>query len=175
MRVLLTYVSSVNGKITNGYDPDVTKWSSKEDKEQFHKIRDDADVIIRSSRTYELVKGMSKPEGQLMVVMTRSPEKYKVESSDDTVEFTDKEPREVVAELEKRGYKSILVAAGGTLTSQFFRYGLVDEFYLTIEPKIFGTGVNMIGELDFTTEMELMSADRLNGQGTMLLKYRVRK
>lgn len=175
MKVLLTYVSSVNGKITRGSDDDVFAWSSKEDKEHFHKVRDSARAIIRSSKTYEIVKGGTRAEGQLMVVMTRSPQNYRAEELSGVVEFTDMSPVEVVRSLEDRGYESVLIAAGGGLSSQFFRDGLIDEFHLTIEPLIFGTGVPMFAELDYVSNLELIEQERLNSKGTILLKYRVIK
>ena len=176
MKVLLTYVSSLNGKITNASDPDVTKWNSAEDKEHFKKVKAQADTIVRSSKTYEISKTNSKAkDGQLMIVLTRNPEKYSLKDVEDRLEFTNDSPTELIEKLKKRGRKSVLLAIGGNLSAQFFQEGLIDEFHLTIEPILFGTGTNMIAETDFMTNLKLVSSVKLNEQGTLLLKYAVVK
>lgn len=43
-------------------------------------------------------------------------------------------------ELNKKGYKNILVEGGPTLLGSFLRENLIDEVFLTLVPKIFGSG-----------------------------------
>jgi riboflavin biosynthesis pyrimidine reductase len=40
--------------------------------------------------------------------------------------------------LAERGVKRVLVEGGGTLNFSFFRENLVDEFYITVTPRILG-------------------------------------
>ena len=42
-------------------------------------------------------------------------------------------------ELVKKGYKYVLVEGGPTLLGSFLKEGLIDEIFLTIAPKIYGT------------------------------------
>ena len=45
---------------------------------------------------------------------------------------------ELMAELERRGFRQILVEGGGNINAQFFEASLVDEVYLTLCPLILG-------------------------------------
>lgn len=45
----------------------------------------------------------------------------------------------LVRKLQQKGYKHVLVEGGPTLLGSFLREGLVDEVFLTIAPKIYGT------------------------------------
>lgn len=171
MKLTLTYVSTVNGKITKGDDPDVTKWSSPEDKEHFEAIRDQFPVIIRSSSTYKVAQASEREVRQ--IVMTRDPAKYESQSHSKTVEFTAESPKELIARLSKEGVAKALLAVGGTMAAIFFEEGLIDEFQVTLEPYVFGAGVNMIGEREFFTDLKLESVEQLNDRGTLLLTYSV--
>lgn len=46
---------------------------------------------------------------------------------------------DLVEELKGEGYKHILVEGGPTLLGSFLKEGLIDEIFLTIAPKIFGS------------------------------------
>ena len=47
--------------------------------------------------------------------------------------------KQLVSELNKKGYKNVLVEGGPTLLGAFLKENLIDEIFLTISPKIFGT------------------------------------
>ena len=46
-------------------------------------------------------------------------------------------------DLYKKGYKNVLVEGGPTLLGSFLRMNLIDEIFLTIAPRIFGTESNL--------------------------------
>lgn len=174
MRVLLTYVATLNGKITMSDDPDVVGWTSREDQNHFKALKAEADVIIRSSVTYEIAKEQVKVPNQLQIVLTRNPDKYLDEEEKGVLEFTAESPKELIARLKKMGFGTVLIAVGGNLSAQFFKEGLIDEFYLTLEPKIFGQGKDMIDDIIMEINLTLVEAPQvLNNQGTVLLKYKV--
>lgn len=49
---------------------------------------------------------------------------------------------ELVKEFTKKGYKHILVEGGPTLLGSFLKENLMDELFLTIAPKIYGSKPN---------------------------------
>jgi len=174
MKIVLTYAATLNAKITKGDDPDVSKWTSSEDREYFKKFRSQFNLIIKSSKTHEASKSYDKPKaGRLIVVLTRDPAKYQSEKVDRQLEFTNEPVTELIKRLGKDGYDKALLAAGGKISALFIQDKLIDEFQLTLEPKMFGQGVNMIGEGDFEVEFKLDSMEKLNDKGTLLLKYSV--
>ncbi len=174
MEITLVYVSSLNGKITKGSDSHVPKWSSVEDQKHFASLLKEFEVIITGRKTYEAsLKAGSKKEGKLRVVLTREPEKYKSKSIPGVLEFTKDSPTKIVNRLKSSGYKKVLLASGGTVTSQFLKAGLVNNIVLTVEPLLFGKGTPMIAEDDFEVKLRLEEFRKLNKQGTLLLRFSV--
>jgi dihydrofolate reductase len=107
--------------------------------------------------------------GRLHVVLTR-------DTSDKTdipgvVEYTDKSPQEIVADLEARGYSEAVMAGGAVANALYLKAGLVDEIWLTVEPLIFGTGIDLFKGVEFDVRAQLVSVEQLNEGGTLHLKY----
>lgn len=172
--VTLAYVASVNGKITQGKNPDVTSWNSKEDRAHFSKLVDEHPAIILSSAAYEPVKKYLKhTPGKLRVVMTRHPQKYAKETIPGQLEFTDKSPQTLIADLQSRGVSKILLATGGQITAKFLKAKLVDRLLLTLEPQIFGSGTPLVAESSLRVTLKLLNVTRLNPPGTLLLTYKI--
>jgi len=82
-------------------------------------------------------------------------------------------PEDVVAECQQKGYKNMIMAGGPHLTTSFFQKKLIDELWLTIEPKIFGTGGNLVIEEKLDIDLRLLNIEKVNGKGTLITKYAV--
>lgn len=168
-------VQTVNGKITEGGDIKVYKWTSKEDKQHFEALVAQHNLIIMGSSTYVAAKKVIKPEaGKLRVIVTRNPEKYAEDTIPNQLEFTSASPQDIVKQCEERGFTEMLLAGGGQINTLFFNAKLVDELILTIEPKLFGTGKGIVDETVNPTEMQLISVEKLNEEGTLLAHYKVK-
>jgi dihydrofolate reductase len=171
----MVMVTTLDGKITKGDDPHIHQWTSKEDQEYFSSLIKSNNLLVFGSQTYEAAKNrMHLSQGKLRVVLTRNPEKYKRDSVPGQLEFSNESPRQLVARLRKKGYKTLLLLGGGVVNALFLRAGLVDELHLTLEPKIFGRGKALVNE-EVNVSLKLTSVKKLNSQGTLLLKYRVLK
>lgn len=176
MKIAMVSVSSLNGKITKGQDFNVYSWTSKEDSEFFFSSIARNNLIVMGSKTYEAARKIIKhKKNKLRIVLTRNPNKYLGQIIKGILEFTNESPLELVRRLEDRGYKKMLVVGGGTINSLFLKSKLVNEIYLTIEPKIFGTGKSLIKEENLDASLKLISFKKLNKQGTLLLKYKIVK
>ena len=51
---------------------------------------------------------------------------------------------------------------------------LVDEIWLTIEPSIFGLGVDLLHGVQFDLQARLIHMERLNDAGAVHLRYSLR-
>ncbi|MBI4009065.1 dihydrofolate reductase [Candidatus Roizmanbacteria bacterium] len=174
MKVVVVMVETLNGKITKGVNPDVTVWTSKEDQRHFQAVLSKHSLIVMGSKTFAAARKQIKLEAKkLRVVLTRDPEKYKKFKVTGQLEFTSESPQKLVSRMKKKGYKTMLVVGGGEINSLFFKTGLVDELYLTIEPKIFGEGRPLVSEEELDISLRLLSIKKLNSKGTLLLKYSV--
>lgn len=87
--------------------------------------------------------------------------------------------KELARDLYKKGYKNILVEGGPTLLGSFLKENLIDEIFLTIAPKIFGsqnlTTLNLVeGYLfppDKIKKLKLLSVKKIKDE--LFLRYRV--
>lgn len=173
MKVILVSVSSLDGKITKGDDPNIYSWTSKEDKKLFFLLIKKHNLVVMGSKTYEAARDIIKlQKNKLRVVLTRNPEKYASSLVAGSLEFSSESPLKLVSRLEKAGYKEMLLVGGSTIATLFFKANLVDELHITIEPYIFGIGKTIVNE-ELDVSLRLISIKRLNKQGTLRLKYKV--
>lgn len=174
MKVTAVMVSTINGKITRGDDPDIKKWTSKEDGAHFHLMLAQSKLIVMGSSTYEAAReSMRHEEGKLRVVLTHSPEKYQQDEIPGQLVFSSETPQELVGRLEKEGYQEMLLVGGGQTNAEFVKAKVLTSLCLTIEPKLFGTGKPVVGEGEFFVNAKLESVKQLNEQGTLLLEYAI--
>lgn len=146
MKIILCMVLSVDGKSTKHNLSDQS-WASSEDQEHLSKLISENNLILMGGKTYELAKShMKLSEGKLRVVVTHSLEKYSEDKVEGQLEFVSGSISEVVSNLENRGFKKMLLLSGENLNKEFFENNLVDEIYLTVEPKVFGSGKGMVSE-----------------------------
>lgn len=175
MKIILAMVISVDGKSTKHDLPDQS-WASREDGKHLSKLISANNLILMGGKTYELVKSHIKPtEGKLRVVVTHDPEKFSEDAVKGQLEFVSGSIGEIVGDLGERGYKQMLLLSGEHLNKEFFEANLIDEIYLTVEPKIFGSGNGILSPANLDIQLELLEMEKLNEQGTILLRYKVVK
>ena len=174
MKIVLVFVSTLDGKVTKWGDPHVKSWSSQKDQNYFNKIWADAKLIIMGSNTFN-AEPFRPSLNHLLVVMTGQPAKYKSQEVIDRLEFTNKSPVQLVQRFEREGYEQILLVGGAHIATSFLKVQLVDEIWLTIEPKIFGMGGNFVIEEKLDINLRLIHCERANEQGTLITKYEVLK
>ena len=89
------------------------------------------------------------------------------------LEFTNIPPKELLEDLEKRGYKEVAICGGSSIYTMFMEAGLVTNIYMTIEPRLFGTGMTVFNKpLDI--KLNLISSEKLSDD-VLFLEYRVVK
>jgi dihydrofolate reductase len=161
--------------MTRHVEKNIHAWTSKEDQEHFRSLIDEHDALVMGTGTYDIAKTSirHKPK-KLRIVLTHHPERYKNQEIKNQLEFHTLSPSELVSMLTDRGHKKLLVVGGGRMITEFLRDGLVDFLYITVEPKIFGTGNPMIATEDLDIELQLIKNAVLNKQGTILLEYKTK-
>ena len=140
-------------------------WTSKEDKTFFSEKSKKAGVVVVGYNTFQTI-GKPLPE---RVNVVYAPKGTTIKG----VEVTQKEPKELIEDLESRGFTEVVIAGGAQIYTMFMQSGLVDTLYLTIEPIIFGSGINLFNaEIEYNLQLE--SEKKLNDD-TILLEYSVIK
>lgn len=174
MKVILVFVSALDGKVTKWGDPHVRDWSSKQDQQYYKQIWKDAKLIVMGSSTFIAEKFAASPN-HLLLVMTRQPSKYNQYKVSGQIEFSDITPNKLIEQSKKKGYEKMMLVGGAHVATSFFKEQLIDELWLTIEPKIFGTGGNFVIEEKLNIDLQMISCEKVNDQGTLIAKYAVMK
>jgi dihydrofolate reductase len=169
VKVIILAAVTIDGKLARNA-AHFSNWTSREDKRIFVQASKQAGVLVLGNNTY---KTLPAPlSGRLHIVMTRNPSAE--QGIPGVVEFTAQSPEEIVADLEARGYAEIALAGGAQVNSLFLAAGLVDELWLTVEPVIFGQGVDLFSGFDFDLRAKLTYLEQLNEDGAVHLRYRLK-
>ena len=164
MKIILMMAMTADGKIakTSDHFPD---WTSKEDKKYFFETTKKHGAVLMGEKTF---KTFPKPlPDRLNVVFTLEKNPKKQEN----VKWVSGDPEKVLDDLEKMGYGSAILGGGAFLNSQFLKKKLIDEIWLTIEPKIFGDGLGIFSG-DFNQDLKLISVEKIN-ENSVVVKYEV--
>jgi len=156
MRIILVMVMSVDGKTTRG-DESPNLWASPEDQDFFKKLKEKIGVLIMGRKTYEAA-GQPHGDGIKRIVMSHHGPT----------------PVEILKNLAKHGCQEALLVGGSEINGAFFADKLINEIYLTIEPKIFSEGLPLAQAIGHEVELELLNVRQLNPRGTLLLHYNVK-
>jgi dihydrofolate reductase len=176
MKIIMVAAVSQDGYITKGTDPDVSKWTSTEDKEFFAKIKSKHRFFVMGSKTYDSGAVIAKP-GTLKIILTKNPKKYASQQIDGQLEFENLSAQEL-NKIYGSKYKTCLLLGGGITYTEFLEANLVDEIYLTVEPLEFKSGTPLLANTntlsDFTDGIE-PEITVLNNSNTVLKHYILKK
>ena len=143
----------------------LANWTSKEDKQLFVKLTKEAGTMVMGARTFDTI-GRALP-GRRTIVYTTHPEKYR----DLGVDRTNRDPKELVAQVEKERGKALAVCGGAQVYDLFLQSGVVTDLYLTIEPILFGTGIPLF-KTAIEQTLKLEELKQLN-EHTVLVHYKL--
>lgn len=172
MKVIALYSSSIDGKIAKNKQ-DSLEWISSDAQKFFRAETTKGGIVITGRKTF--MKEAKPFEHRYNVVLTKNPKKYTKYVKEDVLEFTSDKPTKLIERLTSRKPESIFITGGQSVFSEFMEKGLIDEVWTTVEPVLFGSGVEPFKlDKNFTSEMELLHLTTLS-KNTVLLKYTVSK
>ena len=157
---------TADGKIAHN-DSHFPDWTSREDKKLFAEVSKKHKVLMMGEKTYNTLPGPLK--GRLNVVFTLKKDLPETAG----VKWVEGDPVDVLKELEKEGYTSALLGGGTYLNTLFLKNNLIDEIILTVEPKIFGSGLSLFDK-QTDINLELKELKKINSNAFMVT-YRVIK
>jgi len=166
-KITLIMVTTADGVIANTQHEDSFTWNSKEDKQHFRALSKEIATVILGSTTYAAAGGASLKD-RLNIVLTSRPDDFEPHPN---AVFMSGTPQDVIDLLVKREIGHAALIGGANVNRQFLIAGLVDELVLTLEPKLFGTGLRLSEDAELEVDMQLKQTKQLNEQGTLLLTY----
>ena len=167
MKVILMMAMTVDGKIAKD-ENHFADWTSKADKKSFVAETKTAGLILMGRKTYDTI-GRPLP-GRLNLIISRNPEEY--ENIPGELEYTNQSPKDILLDLEKRGFESVVLGGGASINSLFLKEGLIDELLLTIEPKLFASGLSLFKDISVDLDLELLEINKLS-DNVLQLRYKL--
>jgi len=166
MKIILVMAATLDGRIakTSDHFPD---WTSREDKKFFQRVSKEAGVIILGDKTFATFPAPLKDRLNVVFTMQENPKEI------EGVKWVKGEPEEVLEELEGMGYETAILGGGAAVNGMFLEKKLIDEIYVTVEPKIFGDGLSFF-KGDFDVNLKLKEIEKINDD-SVVLKYAVLK
>lgn len=161
MKVFIIAAITADGFIAKNPTHTPLDWTSKEDKQFFSERTKKAGAVIMGENTFKTIGQPLKDRLTIVYSKETWP----------GVETTQKEPKDLLKELEERGYKETAICGGSTIYTMFMESGLVDELYLTVEPIVFGQGMRLFNK-EIDKKLQLLSLQKISEQ-TVVLEYRV--
>lgn len=189
------FVQTVDGKTQvkrKGYWP----IGSKKDYQVLLELRAYADCLIHGGNlakefgevTFErlqnpffktLRKKLGKSTDLPYIVVTNHSENLRSHPWGANVTFFTGNLKKLLIDLKRKGHQSVLVEGGPTLLASFLKEGLIDEVFLTIVPKIYGTKSGQTLTLvegylfpkNSTKKLKLISVRTINSE--LFLRYKL--
>lgn len=174
MRIVLIVAQSLDGRITR-HDAPGASWASAADQTWFRQSLREFDAHVMARKTYETIRAQLQPpptSGPRRIVMTHHPENFANDTSPGTLEFTDDTAHQIRHQLIEAGCQACALLGGASAHDVFLAADLVDEIWVTIEPRLFGTGTPIVRETQDRT-LKLIHCARLEASDSILARYEV--
>ncbi len=121
------------------------------------------DAVVMGRSTFDhVVKSGQWPYEKPVFVLSRNLVSLP-EESEGKASLLRGSPREIMTEMENRGYGSIYVD-GGNVVQQFLNDDLVDELILTRIPVLLGSGIRLFANLEGKSHWKHEATEVLAGQ-----------
>ncbi len=172
MKIILMMAVTVDGRIAQRPDQNAD-WTSKADKKAFVSETKKHGAIIMGENTFKAMGQKSLP-GRFNLILSLEPENYKDKALPGQLEFFNGDPADVIRLLEDKNYQSAILGGGAKTNASFLKAGLVDEILITVEPRLFGVGINFTEGAELNTELELIEAKEI-GDNAIQLRYKIKK
>lgn len=172
--IIAIAVTSLDGRITRGDEPGAA-FASREDHVQFREAVSSCGAVIMGRTTYEVERerilrnARRSAPGPLRLVMTRDPGRFGADSVPGFLEFTSEPVADLADRLRSGCEGRIGILGGGTIYAGFAAAGLIDEWWITLEPRLFGRGTPLLAT---AAEQNLVLLEhRLLNRDTIWLRY----
>ncbi|HUD11502.1 MAG TPA: dihydrofolate reductase family protein [Candidatus Saccharimonadia bacterium] len=165
MKVFILAAQTADGYVGRNATHLAHTWTTYEDKRLFTWITKWAHVMVVGGNTYRTFD--RDLPGRRLIVYTRSQHAPK-----DNVEFTSEPPEQLLSRLEKEGVKGVAICGGTQIYDLFMQSGLVQELYITIQPKLFGAGISLF-QTSLDLDLKLDEAQVSTKDDTVILHYLV--
>lgn len=133
---------------------------------------DKVDCILMGRKTYQQITTELSPEvwmygGKQSYVFTQQ-----VQDPLPDITFTQRKPAELLRYLKHRKGKDIWICGGATLIEEMQREDLIDEYHLTLVPRLLGKGIPLFLPQNAGAALTLVACEQGNGMVDLIYRKR---
>ena len=146
-KIILYIAMTLDGFIADSHDGLSFLDAYNDDHEvqvSYNQLMTETDTLLMGRKTYDIVTQMSARwayPNHMTYVFTSRDEKDKI-----NIKFTSEQIETCVSRLKNMTGKDIWLVGGGRLIQPFIEKNLIDEYRITIIPKLLGSGVRLFLE-----------------------------
>lgn len=134
---------------------------------------DSVDCVLMGRVTYEQITTELSPDiwmygGKQTYVFTKTPQEPLPD-----IEFTQRNPVELLRWLKHRKGKDIWICGGAKLIEAMMAEDLVDEFHISLVPTLLGKGIPLFPTSDISRKLTLISTEKANGMVDLIYRKRL--
>lgn len=144
MKIIMIVAISIDGKIAI-HSKHFSNWTSVEDKNFLRSTLDKCDVIVMGNNTYKTAK---KPFLRRNCIVLTNSINTILKKSNNLIYCNPKNAK-LLNLINK--YKSVAVLGGTQTYNYCLENNLIDELFITIEPLVFGQGLNIFNSRKIKT------------------------
>lgn len=168
METILIAAMTADGYIGRHSTDKSTNWTSPEDKQFYVSQIKTVDAIVMGSVSFGTFNRY--PKDSNWVIYDYHPQQFVNPAPERiTAKATNAKPEDLLAEFKDQGYKRVAICGGKSIYSMFMASGLIDRFFITVEPVLFGDGVRLFDK-PRETRLNLENIHRLSEQ-TVVMEY----
>lgn len=174
MRCVLIVAQSLDGFITR-HDAPGAGWASAADQCWFRDALADFDCSVMGRVTYASARTQIRAagnNGRQRVIVTRNPTALAADTVPGSIHFTAAAPPAILAELAAAGRHRCALLGGAQIHDAFLAAGVVDELWVTIEPRLFGAGTPIVHARQ-DRRLRLIGHTRLDDSDSIVLRYAI--
>ena len=175
MHTIALAVLSLDGCLTR-HDEEGISYASPEDQDLFRETLRHCRAVVMGRKTFDAVREriLSSPPGETRrFVVTGNPAAYAGLQQPGRLEFVDLTPAALLQRLTAEGFEKCALVGGCGVFDAFAAADLIDEWWLTFEPRLFGRGKRMLSA-PLDPRLRRTHFEALN-EGTFLVKYAVER
>jgi dihydrofolate reductase len=119
------------------------------------------DAVVMGRNTFETVIAFDSWPYPVPVFVLSASLKTLPEKVAGKAEIIHGDPRDLVKQLNERGYRNLYIDGGRTI-QRFLQEDLIDEMIITRVPVLLGEGIPLFGNLEKSLEFRLERTEQLN-------------
>lgn len=133
------------------------------------------DTVVMGWNTYDQIVTELSPEEWVYEGLTSYVLTHRRMESSEKIRFTDRNAKELIAELKTKPGKGIWICGGASVAGQLIAEDLIDRYEITVVPTLLGSGIRLFGHGEKEIKLKLIRTRSYQGMTDLIYERRTEK